>query len=53
MNEIFLLNDFFFTYLNVLTTKSHKLLMEIKFINPWGSEFGVSLKIKVENHTTG
>jgi hypothetical protein len=27
--------------------------MEIKFINPWNSGFGVTLKIKVENHTTG
>ena len=27
--------------------------MEIKYINPWRSGFGVTLKIKVENHTTG
>ena len=27
--------------------------MEIKLINPWRSGFGVTHKIKVENHTTG
>lgn len=27
--------------------------MKIKFINPWRSGFGVTLKIKVEKHTTG
>jgi hypothetical protein len=50
MNEILFLNTFFFTKLNVLTTKSHKLSMEIKCINPWRSGFGVTQNERGKPH---
>jgi hypothetical protein len=54
MNEIFLLNSFFLYIVECADNKiTQKLSMEIKFINPWRSGFEVTLKIKVENHTTG
>uniref|UniRef100_A0A4W5LLM8 Kinesin family member 5C n=1 Tax=Hucho hucho TaxID=62062 RepID=A0A4W5LLM8_9TELE len=54
LNELNNLIKYFFLYIvecadNKIT---QKLSMEIKFINPWRSGFGVTLKIKVENHTT-
>ena len=54
MNEIILLNTFFLYIVECADNKiTQKLSMEIKFINPWRSGFGVTFKIKVENHTTG
>ena len=54
MNEILLLNTFFLYIVECADNKiTQKWSMEIKCINPWRSGFGVTLKIKVENHTTG